>query len=378
MAQAPSELTDYVYDARIYARGHELRLLRSGAEAFPAMLQAIADARTYIHMETYILRADDTGRRFAEALCERAVAGVRVRLMFDAFGALGLDDGYLGRLRAAGVRVIAYRPVAPWRPRWGLWRRNHRKTLVVDGALGFTGGINIGDEYAEGGWKDLHVRIEGPAVGMLDALFRDTWRAAGGDPADEEAPAAVRGSPGVVLATVIANEDLLSRFEIRRAYIHAIRRARSTIRILNAYFIPDARVRRALRQAARRGVDVRVIVPAFPDIRVAYWASRHLYARLLRAGIHIHEWTGPMMHAKAAVVDGSWCAVGSYNLDYRSLLLDLEVIVAALDRDFAAAVHDDVDQGLSLCREVVGEAWRRRPMLDRLLEWGAYRLRRWL
>jgi len=373
----PTELKDYVYDARIYTGGHELCLLRSGAEAYPAMLQAIALARETIHLETYILRADETGRRFAEALGERAAAGVRVRLMFDAFGALGLDDGYLGRLRSAGVRVVAYRPVAPWRPRWGLWRRNHRKTLVVDGAVGFTGGINIGDEYAAGGWKDLHVRIEGPAVGTLDALFRATWMTAGGEPIAEQAGAPT-ASPGSVLATVIANEDLLSRFEIRRAYVHAIRRARGTIRILNAYFIPDARVRRALRQAARRGVDVRVVVPAFPDIRLAHWASRHLYARLLRAGIHIHEWTGPMMHAKAAVVDRSWCAIGTYNLDYRSLLLDLEVIVAALDRDFAGSVHDDVERDLSSCREVVAETWRRRPMLDRLLEWGAYRLRRWL
>ena len=369
-------LTDYAYDARLYAPGHALRLLRSGVEAYPAMLEAIALARRHVHLETYILRADETGRKFADALCERAAAGVRVRLMFDAFGSLGLDDAFVNRLRAAGVRVLSYRPVAPWRPRWGLWRRNHRKTLIVDGVVGFAGGINLADEYAGGGWHDLHVRIEGPAVATLDAIFRATWGSAGDEPiAADDARAAATGTS---LATVIANEDLRSRFEIRRAYIHAIRRARGTIRILNAYFIPDARVRRALRRAARRGVDVRVVVPAIPDIRVAQWASRHLFGRLLRAGVRIFEWTGPMMHAKAAVVDGAWCAIGSYNLDYRSLLHDLEVIVAALDREFAGHVLDDVERGLAGCREVTLDVWRKRPPLDRLLEWCAYRLRRWL
>lgn len=371
-------LIDYARDARIFTPGHSLTLLRSGGEAYPAMLEAIARAGRHVHLETYILRADDTGRRFSDALRERAAAGVRVRLMVDAFGALGLDDAFVDRMRLDGVRVVAYRPVAPWRPRWGLWRRNHRKTLIVDGTVGFAGGINLGDEYASGGWHDLHVRIEGPAVADLDAMFRATWNAAGDDPVDLE-PATPPAAPvGSALATVIANHDRRSRYEIRRAYVHAIRRARSTIRILNAYFIPDARVRRALRKAARRGVDVRVVVPAFPDVRVAHWASRHLYARLLRAGVRIHEWTGPMMHAKAAVVDRAWCAVGSYNLDYRSLLHDLEVIVAALDRGFAGAVFDGVERDLATCREVTIEDWRRRPVFDRVLEWGAYRIRRWL
>lgn len=183
---------------------------------------------------------------------------------------------------------------------------------------------------------------------------------------------------GPVLATVIANEDLRSRFRIRRAYMRAIRRARRTIRILNAYFIPQAGVRRALRRAARRGVDVRVIVPAVPDVRLAHYAGRHVYGRLLRAGVRIHEWLGPMMHAKVVVVDGAWCALGSYNLDYRSLLHDLEVIVAVLDDEFAACVQQGVEQDLQDCREITWEVWRKRPRWDRLLEWGAYRLRRWL
>jgi cardiolipin synthase A/B len=375
------DLQDYAYDAGIYARGHRLRLLRSGAEAYPAMLEAIAAARRNVHLETYILRADRTGRRFGDALRERARAGVEVRLLYDAFGALGLDDDFVAALRADGVRVVAYRPVAPWRPRWGLWRRNHRKTLVVDGRLGFTGGLNIGDEYAAagdggGGWHDLHVQIEGPAVRRLATLFRTAWEHAGGDAIAE--PAALTGGAGPLYATVIANEDIRSRFEIRRSYLHAIRRARSTIRIMNAYFIPDAGVRWALRRAARRGVDVRVVVPSVADVRLAHHASRHVFGRLLRAGVRILEWPGPMMHAKAVVVDGCWCAVGSYNLDYRSLLHDLEVVVAVLDRDFAGCVQEVVEQDVARCREITALAWRARPALSRLLEWAAYRLRRWL
>jgi len=360
--------------------GCRVDLLHGGGETFPAMLAAIRGASHHVHLETYVLRSDATGKRFQRALIERASAGVAVRVIFDALGSLGVDWGFLRELRKAGVQLVEYHPIAPWRQRWGLTRRDHQKLLVVDGEVAFVGGTNIGDEYAPepegGGWHDMHARVEGPVVGQVGRLFRKTWLRGGGARFGE---AVVDPEPaGEAMAYAIDNYGPIRRGRMHRSYRHAIRAAQRSIRIMNAYFIPDRALRRALRHAARRGVGVEVIVPARSDVAVARLASRYLYGSLLKYGVRIHEFQDRMMHAKCGVIDGCWATIGSYNLDARSMFHNLEAGLVILDEPFASRLEREFDEHLARCREIRLEEWSRRSIWDVALEWLGYRVRHWL
>ena len=316
--------------------GNELTLLRAGGETFPAMLAAIAAARRSIILETYILENDRTGARFAAALRERARAGVTVRLMYDGVGGFGVDDAYVAALRSDGVQVLVYHPVAPWRRRFHLTRRDHRKILVVDDVVGFAGGLNIGDDYAalvDGGrgWHDMHCQVRGPVVIDLARLFRRVWINEGGPPYPIPSGRSGRGdgaprqppAPGMALARIVDNRKYRKRRAIRRAYLRAINRAERTIHLENAYFLPDLGLAAALTRAVKRGVAVRVIVPGDSDVTAVHYASLWAHRTLVKHGIQILHWLGSMMHAKTAVIDGAWSTVGSYNLDNVSLLYNL-------------------------------------------------------
>ena len=269
--------------------GHRVHLLIDGVETFPAMLTAIARARRYVHLETYILKADHIGRMFASALIERARAGVVVRLMYDGFGAFPISSGYLAELRQGGVEVLEYRPVGGRRWTWRRWlRRDHRKVLVVDGERAFLGGINIADEYTPRaiggkGWRDTHAMVEGPVVTELEAMFRSTWTHAGGAqyPAFSREADESAAVPGSELAMVLGSDDRGRRSAIRRHILYAMARAQRCVYITNAYFVPDRGLRRALRAAAGRGIDVRLIVPGESDVRSVQWAGEHSYGGLL-------------------------------------------------------------------------------------------------
>jgi cardiolipin synthase len=372
----------YALHPRQFLPGHRVDVLRDGGETYPAMLEAIAGARTTIHLETYILRADRTGRRFAAALVERARAGVKVRLIFDAIGSIGIPGSFLAEMRAAGVQIAEFHPFSVWWRRYRLQRRDHRKILVVDGKIGFTGGLNIADDYAsvdDGGvgWHDMHCRVLGPAVAELERLFRRTWMYSGGAPYPPSEAAATESvvTPEGALVAVYGNEGRKKRTPIRRIYLHAIRRAQKSIDITNAYFIPDRGIRRALFNAVARGVDVRVIVPGDSDVPAIQWATRHMYAALLKGGIRMFEWTEKMIHAKTAVVDQAWATVGSSNLDYLSLRVNLEVVAVVIDRTFAQrlAAEQRRDEGRS--REIVLATWGQRPWWHRPIEWFFYQLR---
>ena len=369
-------------------RGNDVVLLRDGREAYPAMLEAIASARERIDLETYIFEADDTGWRFAEALSQKAMSGVEVNVLYDGLGCYDTDVTLWAAMEWRGVRLVEYHPPAPWRSRWGLQRRDHRKILAVDGTVAFAGGLNIGDEYGprmEGkpwtGWRDTHVRVRGPAVGRLDRFFERTWRAEGGARLralqPERGAAAAAGAAGAVCLEVLGN-SLTSRRAIRRAYLHAIRRARRTLWIANAYFLPDRTIRRELYRAAERGVDVRVMIPAQSDVEPIYYATRAMVGKLLRRGIRIFEWLPSMLHAKTAVVDGVWSTVGSYNIDSVSWLRNLEVNVAVYDAAFGAKMMQMYEQDLEQCGEILADAWRRRPFLTKVIERLWWTVRRWL
>jgi cardiolipin synthase len=384
LAQGLQDLEYVLHPARMRP-GNRVRVLRGGSETYPAMIDAIRDAKEYVHLEVYIYQSDSVGKRIGAALAERARAGVAVRLLFDYIGSLGLDPEFLTDLRKAGVEVAGFRPIAPWRARWGINKRDHRKILVVDGTLGFTGGLNIGDEYESvenggGGWHDMHARIEGPAVAELARLFRKTWVLAGGKAyrLHEQPSEEVVATRGSAFALALGNEDIGNRASIRRAYIHAMKRAREYIHIENAYFIPDRGIRRVLANAVKRGCDVRVIVPGNSDLKMVQYASQRVFTGLLKAGVKIFLWPDRMMHAKTAVVDGVWATIGSYNLDARSLFHNLEVVLLIVDRGFAGALDVQMGVDLARCREVELAAWTKRPWYMKLLEWFCFQFRHWL
>lgn len=350
-----------------------LTLLDDGTHTFPSMLEAIGAARSEIVLEMYWFDSDATGRKFAAALAERARAGVTVRVIYDSLGSLGVDEDMFESMRAAGADVREYHPLGPWRRRYRFGvanNRDHRKILVVDDRIGFTGGINLAHAWApvsDGGscWHDDMVRIEGPSAKILRSVFFETWALLGGTvPADVESRRSTPNAP----IRILTNNSRKQRNEIRRAYLTEIRSAKRFVYITNSYFVPDLAVRRALRDAVRRGVDVRVLVAGESDVRAVFYATHHLYTRLLKAKIRIFEWTKTVLHSKTAIVDGEWCTIGTFNLDYRSWRSNEEVNAAIRDSGLAGAMRIRFDRDCNESHEVKLSEWRYRSLWERLLE----------
>ncbi len=361
-------------------------LLKDGYQAYPAMLAAIARAKSTICLETYILRDDELGMRFLEALMERARAGVEVLVMYDYWGS-EVADHTLGQLKKAGVKAHMFRP---WRYFDSLARafakvrrRNHRKTLVVDGEVGFTGGLNISNDYAAvvdggNGWRDTHVRITGPDAQALERLFLQTWTSNRALQFDARRFVRPRFA-GCERLRVVGNDFALDRKGIRRAYEDAFARAQSRICVTNAYFLPPAKLVSALVAASRRGVKVTVILAATTDVKLVLYAARGLYPRLINNGIHVYEWaSGQVLHAKTAVVDGTWATVGSSNLDPLSLRQNLEVNAIVTEPSFGAALEKMFMEDLEQCQRILMADVKKYGLVQRLLSWVAYRLRHWL
>ena len=388
-AEIPAPFSD---PGEHFVEGNQVRLLRNGEAAFPEMLAAIASAERQILLEMYWFGSDRIGRKFATALATAAQRGVEVSIIFDAVGSVGASDEMFAELERAGAQVIEYNPIAPWKRRFRLsrlTRRDHRKILVVDGRVGFTGGINIADYWSSldeggGGWRDDMVRIDGPAVAGLCDCFARAWARLRGSKLRltgfarrPQGPLSESQSRGQAVR-VLGQRFLRTQRQISRAYLHYLRRADLRIFIANSYFVPDGRVLRALTSAARRGVDVRIIVPGQSDVDIVRHASRAVWGRLLRAGVRIYEWDESVLHAKSAVIDGMWSTTGTFNFDYLSLRVNLEVNISVLDAHFASTLERSFLQDFEQCREVSRVDFRFRPLGQRLLEFFAYRLRKFL
>jgi cardiolipin synthase len=318
-----------------FTTGNAIELYEEGRAGLDAMLQALAAARQRIHLETYIFRGDATGRRFVDAMTERARAGVEVRLLYDGFGSLGLDTGALAELRAAGGDAVAFNPLGRLYPRWAPRRRDHRKLLVVDGEVAFTGGLNIGDEYWHGvgqvgalqrSWRDAHVRICGPAVAMLEAVFLESWfRADGPDRPWAGFAAAPPAAAGGDAVAVVADGPTYHRRRMRDLLAAALERAQRRARFATPYFVPGRPLRAALAGAAARGVAVELLLAGYTDHPVLRWAARDWLSGLIASGVRVYEYESSMMHAKVAVFDGRWALLGTSNLDRQSLQHSYEV-----------------------------------------------------
>ena len=339
--------------------GNAVRLLRDGQENYAAWLAAIGAAQRYVDFENYIFRADAVGTRFAAALMDKAREGVRVRVLYDWMGCFRqVPFGFWRRMRAAGVEVRCFN-----RPRldspFGWLSRNHRKTICVDGEVGYVAGLCIGQVWvgnpARGvpPWRDTGVELRGPAVADLAAAFGQSWAEAGGKHPEPEAPGTepVPGSVGSISLRVISsrpNTMGLYRFDQLIAGI-----ARKSLWLTDAYFVGTTAYVRSLCDAARDGVDVRLLVPGASDIPVAKALSRAGYRPLLEAGIRVYEWNGPMLHAKTAVADGRWARIGSSNLNLASWMGNWELDVAIEDEGFATEMEAMFEQDLEGATEIV-------------------------
>lgn len=379
----------YLLHAEAAKDGHELDVLFDGERAFPAMLEAIDGARSEILLESYIFLDDCGGRRFIDALKARALAGVSVRVLVDGFGSFSVFEGWRDELRRAGASLGIFHPVRPWRKRWSWGARDHRKLLVIDGTVAFLGGMNLSVDYAPADWNgsawhDVQVRLGGPAVAALRSYFFETWRLAAveerGDPIGNPVgnPVPIAYPPRGVFVLPLGVGQLRQRFRIRRNYQFLVRRATKSVRLMFGYFVPDLGWLRLLKNAARRGVDVRVMFPATSDVAAVQWAARSTYGTLLRSGVQVFEWLPTMLHAKVLAVDGVACAVGSYNLDRRSLLTNWELSVVVAGGDAASAIERQFTADQSRCRAVDPETWKRRGLGRRLLEQFYYAMRVWL
>ena len=390
--------------------GNRATALEDGQKTYTAMLAAIRGAKHHVHMEMYIFEGDDVGKLFAAALAERAKAGVKVRLIYDAVGSLKTPKDFFKDLEAQGVQVTVFNPVTVKSALnlVDLQNRDHRKLLLVDGRLAFLGGINISGVYsgvsqpggggsfvsgssrgrAEGGddppfeerpWRDLQVRVEGPVVADLQRAFVKQWERWSKEALPEQGlyPAIKADGPHVVRAIAGSPSDQSGN----AAYvtlISAIEASESEVLIVNAYFVPHPQLLGALKSAATRGVDVKLVLPSKTDNSLVYHAGRSYYGELLAAGVKIYERQARMLHSKSAVVDRVWTTIGSTNLDWRSLVYNDELNAVILGPDFAAQVVAVFTRDLANSEQVTLEDWKGRPIRDRIKEAAARTWALWL
>lgn len=351
--------------------GNQGAVLSNGDQIFPEMLQAIRGARHSINMEMYIFDEGEIGSQFAEAMAERARAGVEVRLLIDG---LGSHPGRLEpKMEAAGVKVRVYRPLRVY----SIYRvgdRTHRRILTVDGRIGFCGGVGIDDRWLGDArnprqWRDTVARVEGPVVAQLQAIFMEDWLLTTGEVLNGDRQFPGVGLAGGMLAQAVAASRTDQSSMAKLLVYMAIQAARKRIWIENAYFVPDRQIREGLIHAVERGVDVKVIVPGdHIDIPAIRMASRHHYGELLDGGVEIYEYLPAMMHNKVMVVDGIWSTIGSINLDSRSMRRNAEVNVAIYDRDFARSMEEMIEGDRLSSERFTKERWKKRGLPTRFGE----------
>jgi len=373
-------------------KGNKVTLLADGQATYAAMFKVLKNARDHINLESYIIEDDETGRKFADLLLRKQAKGVRVNLIYDSVGSMNTPASFFQRLRDGGIQVVGFNPINPLKAKgkWGLTHRDHRKILIVDGKVAIIGGINISEVYSSSPfkrrqnekaiihWRDTDIQIEGPAVAEFQKLFLDTWLKQKGPKLSEGRYFPDLKEKGKALVRVIGStpgQDNRIPFIV---YVSAITFAEHSIHMTNSYFIPDDQIVKALTDAARRGVDVKIILPGITDSKLALYAQRYHYSGLLKSGVKIYEHGTSLLHAKTAVVDEVWSTVGSTNMDFLSLLKNDEVNALILNHEFAVEMEKMFVQDLANSRQIKWEEWKERPLLPRVREWFVNLFIRWL
>ena len=364
-------------------RGNRAEILINGDRIFPRLIEGIASARRAVNLLTYIYWSGEIGSRVADAICARATAGVSCRVLLDAVGSVKMDRELIERMEDCGVTVCRFRPPKPYAIR-RINNRTHRKVLVIDGRVGFTGGVGIADEWTGDAqdshhWRDTHVRVEGPVVRGLQGSFAENWLEATGEvlAGEDDLPPLEPLPDGRSAMQSIRSSAGVGDTDVETLFFLTIASARRGIDLTSAYFAPRPAFLNALADASRSGVAVRVLVPGpHIDKAVVRHTARSVYGGLLEAGVRIFEYCPTMLHAKAMVVDGVWSTLGSANFDNRSFQLNDETILGVQDEAFAGEMTRAFEHDLSRSAEMTLEEWRSRPAAERVREVGARLLRR--
>jgi cardiolipin synthase A/B len=353
--------------------GNDVADLQNGDEIFPAMLDAIRAAQRSITFETYIYWSGEVGRQFADALSERARAGVKVSVLIDWLGSVKMDDTLLQQMKDAGAEVEKYRPLK-WYNLGRINNRTHRKILVIDGSIGFTGGVGIADQWnghaqdAEH-WRDMHFRVAGPVVAQFQAAFNDNWikstgKVLNGPDHFPEIPTAGDVDAHMFVASPAGGSE-----SMHLMYLMAIAASAESIDLQAAYFVPDTLIIQALLEARRRGVRVRVLLPGrHIDSDTVRVASKAHWGELLLGGVEIHEYQPTMMHNKMLIVDRAMVSIGSTNFDVRSFRLNDEASMNIYDPAFALRMTEVFEGDLGPAKPYTWEMWRARPLREKILE----------
>jgi len=378
--------------------GNKVTLLIDGPATYAAMFKAMENARDHINIETFIIEDDETGRRFSDLLVRKQAEGVQVNLIYDSRGSFTTPAPFFQRLRDAGIQVLAFNPVNPLETRgsWSVAHPDHRKILIVDGNVVFTGGINISAVYSSspsgqsrgsGGkqddkapipWRDTDVQIEGPVVAEFQKLFLDTWQTQKGPDLSKGNYFPDLKASGKALVRAVGSSPGETNRLTFVLYVSAITFSENSLHLTNAYFVPDDQTVDALIAAARRGVDVKIVLPGTTDSSLVLNAGRYYYSRLLKSGVKLYRRRDAMLHAKTAVIDGIWSTVGSTNMDFWSFSTNDEVNAVVLNKEFAAEMEKMFAGDLAESDEILLEKWEKRPALNKFKEWFAHQFRRWL
>ena len=372
-------------------KGNKVTLLANGQAAYARMFKAIEGAEDHINLETFIIDDDEVGRKFSDLLLKKQAEGVQVNLIFDSVGSYSTPAAFFKRLRDSGVRVTEFNPVNPLKvhKHW-LLHPDHRKILVIDGKTAIAGGVNISAVYSSKlsdraetknaplPWRDTDVQVEGPAVAEFQKLFLTTWEKQAGSQLVDRKYFPQLKEAGTALVRVVGSTPGQNNRLTFIVYAAAFIFAQRSIHLTNAYFIPDDQVLDALTDAARRGVDVKIIVPSVTDSQRAFRAQRYNYSELLKAGVRVYERRNALLHAKTAVIDGVWSTVGSTNMDFWSFASDNEVNTVVLSTGVASEMEEMFAMDLAESGEITLKEWKKRPLLPRLKEWLAHLVEHWL
>ena len=361
----------HAYGTRFVA-GNTVTLLWKGPESFRRIFDSIQKAKELICLEFYIFRNDETGIELAELLKKKASEGVQVYILYDHFGSLGTPRSFWQGLRDAGVFIRASRPFKWTSPHEYVYR-DHKKLIIIDGEIAFTGGLNIANEYRgyhrimkKEAWRDTGIFLIGPVASALLNIFKKSWKLWKGPPIhfNKRVNPISNGLPALPIFASTAK----GRRQMRKLMYYSLNKAQQTMYLTTAYFSPSLRMLQALENAAARGVDVKLLLPGKSDIIATIYAARAFFTRLLRAGIEIYTYSGKILHAKTAVFDGIWSVIGSTNLDFQSLWRNDEGNIGIIDRSFGSLMIELFQEDLKHSEKITLSRWMKRPITEKFKE----------